>query len=89
MGHPSDIVLKRTLKELNVSFNKDKTFFCSSYTKAKMHKFPFSSPKTVYTAPLQMVHTDLWGPALMCLPKDFFTTLFLLMLIQGILGCTY
>ena len=37
--------------------------FCSSCCLGKIHKFPFSRSETVYTQPLQMIFTDLWGPA--------------------------
>ena len=29
----------------------------------KIHKFPFPLPKTVYTKPLQLIHSDLWCPS--------------------------
>ena len=37
--------------------------FCLPCCLSKIHKFPFSRSETVYTAPLQLIHSDLWGPA--------------------------
>ena len=37
--------------------------FWSSCCLRKIHKFPFSRSETVYTVPLQLIHSDLWGLA--------------------------
>lgn len=37
--------------------------FCSACCLGKVHNLPFSSTLNEYTAPLELVHTDLWGPA--------------------------
>ena len=46
----------------NISCNKN-YFFCDSCVVAKSHQFPFSLSHTVYTAPLQLVFVDIWGPS--------------------------
>ncbi|MED6163601.1 hypothetical protein PIB30_081550 [Stylosanthes scabra] len=33
------------------------------YPSAKMHQLPFLDSQTTYTAPLQLVYADIWGPA--------------------------
>ena len=37
--------------------------FCSTCCYGKIHKLPFSSFDTIYTQPLQLIHSDLWGPS--------------------------
>jgi hypothetical protein len=37
--------------------------FCIDFNKSKAHKLPFVHSTSVATAPLQVIHTDLWGPA--------------------------
>ena len=48
----------------NVPNNKKSAFdFCNSYRLGKSHKQPFSDSNTKYNGPLQLIHTDIWGPA--------------------------
>ena len=64
LGHLSIQVVKTILSQCNVpNINKMTLSFCSSCCLRKIHKFPFSKSETVYTAPLQLIHFDLWGPA--------------------------
>ncbi|KAL9443488.1 hypothetical protein AB3S75_016782 [Citrus x aurantiifolia] len=66
LGHPSSKILNHVIKACS-SFkldNKTKTFdFCDACQIGKMHKlhFPASVIKTKF--PLDILHTDLWGPA--------------------------
>lgn len=64
LGHPSESVVKTSMSKCNISkVNKNPTFVCRSCYLGKIHKFPFSNPTTIYTKPLELVHSDLWGPS--------------------------
>lgn len=57
-------MFQKICKDLNVtvgSFNKD--FVCSDcmYGKLRQSNFPISKPKA--SAPLELVFSDVWGPA--------------------------
>jgi hypothetical protein len=43
--------------------SNSKVPFCSHCCKAKSHKLPFYPSSSSATVPLQVIHTDLWGPS--------------------------
>ena len=64
LGHPSSKVVQNVLSSCNIRLlNKDKGIdnICSACCFGKFHKFPFPSSQTVYTRPLQLIVSDLWG----------------------------
>ncbi|KAK4276114.1 hypothetical protein QN277_019103 [Acacia crassicarpa] len=64
LGHSSSPVVSHIMKLCNVFNNKNSSFdFCNSCCLAKSHKQPFPDSLTQYTKPLQLIHTDIWGPA--------------------------
>ena len=64
LGHPSAAIIKNVLSKCNVAhINKMDSNFCSSCCLGKIHRFPFSLSHTTYTKPLELIHSDLWGPA--------------------------
>ena len=64
LGHPSSRIVKTVLSSCNIHVKDKSDFeFCTSCCLGKIHKFPFSHSSTVYTLPLEMIYTDLWGPA--------------------------
>lgn len=64
LGHPSSNVVKRVLKDCNISFNNnDSNFVCKSCCFGKFHKRPSPTSQTVYSYPLELIHTDLRGPS--------------------------
>jgi hypothetical protein len=56
LGHPS-------FKVVSVS-NNSASHVCDAYQQAKSHQLPFSRSTSVSTTPLQVVFSDVWGPAL-------------------------
>ena len=76
LGHPSDNVLRTTLSSLP-------TFdFCNKHVSAsdnhykhcisgKMHQLPFNKSDFVASKPLELVHSDVWGPALVTSINDY------------------
>lgn len=64
LGHPCNATLKKTLYHCNVPFVTNKhTTCCTACHLGKEHKQPFSHSASEYTAPLQLVFADVWGPA--------------------------
>ncbi|KAJ3698372.1 hypothetical protein LUZ61_002077 [Rhynchospora tenuis] len=61
--HCSHNVLDTLAKTNCLVINSKTKFFCEDCNKAKAHKKPFVSSISAATEPLQVVHTDLWGPA--------------------------
>nr|XP_025653293.2 uncharacterized protein LOC112749224 isoform X1 [Arachis hypogaea]XP_029148419.1 uncharacterized protein LOC112749224 isoform X1 [Arachis hypogaea]XP_029148420.1 uncharacterized protein LOC112749224 isoform X1 [Arachis hypogaea]XP_029148421.1 uncharacterized protein LOC112749224 isoform X1 [Arachis hypogaea]XP_029148422.1 uncharacterized protein LOC112749224 isoform X1 [Arachis hypogaea]XP_029148423.1 uncharacterized protein LOC112749224 isoform X1 [Arachis hypogaea]XP_029148424.1 uncharac len=67
MGHTAIKTVISALSNCNPDLvhNKEKlnSKVCEHCMNAKMHKLPFTSSLTVYTTPLQVVYSDVWGPA--------------------------
>ncbi|KAI4313167.1 hypothetical protein L6164_026168 [Bauhinia variegata] len=64
LGHPSQRVLDLALKGCNVKIKVNENFhFCDSCQYGKMHLLPFPISKAHAAAPLELIHTYLWGPA--------------------------
>jgi len=61
-GHCHLKSLKKILSSCNISVKPD-LHFCVACARAKCHQFPYPTSLNVYTAPLQLVYTDIWGPA--------------------------
>jgi Integrase core domain/GAG-pre-integrase domain len=58
LGHPSCKILNRLF---GVSF--EKYMECDIYKLAKLTKPPFQLPLSKSSAPFELVHSDVWGPA--------------------------
>ena len=57
-------MVERTLKSCNISYKSIKSsVLCHPCCNAKSHRLPYPNSNTSYTAPLQLIHTDLWGPS--------------------------
>ena len=67
LGHPCSKLLHSTLSSFNNSFkisiHDDICSQCKSCISAKMHKLSFPQHVMSSTSPLQLVHSDVWGPA--------------------------
>jgi transposase InsO family protein len=66
LGHPSAKVLHTIFPSLSscnpLDFNSVKSH-CKHCLAGKMHQLPFTVSTNKVTAPFQLVHADLWGPA--------------------------
>ncbi|KAF7841251.1 Retrovirus-related Pol polyprotein from transposon TNT 1-94 [Senna tora] len=74
LGHPSSKIVTSILKSCNIEckLNKDvTTSVCHSCCLGKNHALPFPSSLTTYSKPLELIHTDLWGPAPMTSSRGF------------------
>ena len=66
LGHPSDRVLVSTLPSLSSCIsvrNKHVQHHCKHCLIGKMHQLPFAHSQFQSTQPLELVHSDVWGPA--------------------------
>ncbi|KAG8487951.1 hypothetical protein CXB51_018012 [Gossypium anomalum] len=63
-GHPCKSVLLKALQSCNklIDVNKE-DFACVACHLGKEHRLPFSKSVSAYSAPLQLVVADVWGPA--------------------------
>ena len=68
LGHPCSKLLQSVLasfpSNVTISVNNDICSQCKYYISAKMHRIPFPKHDMSSTSPLQLVHSDVWGPAL-------------------------
>jgi GAG-pre-integrase domain len=62
LGHCSSAVMQLLCKTNYLPISSVDFSFCIDCHKSKSHKLPFVQSTSVATAPLQVIHTDLWGP---------------------------
>jgi hypothetical protein len=64
LGHPQSRVFSHVLnKFLHVNSVSNKVPFCTHCVEGKHHQLPFTDSVSITTRPLELVHTDVWGPA--------------------------
>ena len=65
LGHPAFPIVERVLKNNNLSFSSDNAVesVCDSCQKAKSHQLPYGTSSSTSTFPLELVFSDVWGPA--------------------------
>ncbi|KAJ4755031.1 hypothetical protein LUZ62_089436 [Rhynchospora pubera] len=63
LGHPAMHTTSKLLSLFDLPCTSTKLDVCEHCAVAKCHKLPFSSSTTVTTAPLELIHADVWGPA--------------------------
>ncbi len=64
LGHPQDCVLHLVLNKqtwLCVNNAKFSSNCCNHCIQGKLHQFPFPTSSFTTTAPLELVHSDVWG----------------------------
>jgi histone deacetylase 1/2 len=65
LGHPSSQVVQSILRLNNLSFcNNEHANVCNACQLAKSHQIPYSISRHVSTSPLELIYTDVWGPAI-------------------------
>ena len=65
LGHPSSKVMKHVLtncKHLQFSNKTQIPDFCDACQYGKVHKLHFGVTENKTASPLELIHTDLWGP---------------------------
>ena len=63
LGHPSSQIVKRVLQNNQLSFSDIYSeSVCDPCRRAKSHQLPYSKSNNISTIPLQLIHSDVWGP---------------------------
>jgi histone deacetylase 1/2 len=65
LGHPAFPIVARVIRDNKLSFVDDSSseYVCDSCQRAKSHQLPYFASNKVTTAPLELIHSDVWGPA--------------------------
>ena len=64
LGYPSSAVVKSILRSNNLGCSFDSNFsVCDACQKGKSHQLPYNNSICVTYFPLELVHTNVWGPA--------------------------
>lgn len=66
LGHPTSSIVQSIISnnKLVSSSNKELVeHICDACQQAKVHQLPYELSNRVSTIPLELVHTDVWGPA--------------------------
>ena len=65
LGHPAHPVVNSILRTYGfvLDSNKDESV-CDACQQAKIHQFPFQNSVRKSTCPLELIHSDVWGPAI-------------------------
>ena len=74
LGHPSDVVLNTALSFVDhacISNANKIVSHCKRCLSGKMHQFSFPISKFHASKPLELVHSDVWGPAPVTSSNDF------------------
>jgi histone deacetylase 1/2 len=65
LGHPSFRIVERVLRDhkLPCSFDSNKDVVCDACQRAKSHQLPYPVSTSVSSHPLELIFSDVWGPA--------------------------
>jgi histone deacetylase 1/2 len=64
LGHPSSVVVHQVLQDNKISFSEsNKESVCDACQMAKSHQLPYPKSTSVSSSPLELVFSDVWGPA--------------------------
>jgi histone deacetylase 1/2 len=65
LGHPSSPIVARVISsnKLPCLDESNKESVCDACQKAKSHQLPYSKSTSMSSHPLEVVHSDVWGPA--------------------------
>jgi histone deacetylase 1/2 len=64
LGHPSSVIVHQVLRDNNIQFSEsNKESVCDACQKAKSHQLSYPKSSSVSTFPLELVFSDVWGPA--------------------------
>jgi hypothetical protein len=63
--NPSSSIVKSIVRSNNLACapRPSSLFICDPRQHAKVHQLPFNNSIHVTTSPLELVHSDVWGPA--------------------------
>ena len=65
LGHPSKSVVELVLRTNKIACApSSESSICDACQRAKVHQLPFHRSTHVTTHPLELIHSDVWGPAI-------------------------
>ena len=63
-GHPSNKITSALLHQSKIPFTTDHSkFICTVCLEGKFAKLPFPYPAIKSATPLEVIHSDVWGPS--------------------------
>jgi hypothetical protein len=71
LGHPSTSTTLDVITAYALPCASNKLSLCQPYYMAKAHKLPFYNSLSTITTPLELVHSDVWGPSPIISCNDF------------------
>lgn len=65
LGHPAFSIVECVIRSNDLPCSSEKTIgsVCDSCLKPKSHQLPYPKSHSVSNAPLELVFSDVWGPA--------------------------
>lgn len=65
LGHPASPILSKiiSIQSLPISNSQSSYSWCDSCLSSKSHRLPFGVSSLSCTFPLEIIYTDVWGPA--------------------------
>ena len=63
LGHPSSVIVQHVISKNRLPFVSSIESVCDPCQQAKSHQLPYPISTSVSTAPLQLIFSDVWGPA--------------------------
>jgi histone deacetylase 1/2 len=65
LGHPSLAIVKQVVNNYNLSYLHESSsrLICDACQQAKSHQLPYAKSSSVSSFPLELVFSDVWGPA--------------------------
>ncbi|KAJ3704083.1 hypothetical protein LUZ61_007788 [Rhynchospora tenuis] len=63
LGHPSKDVTLNVVNRFQLPCISNKLTICHDCSIAKAHRLPFTASSSVSTFPLEIIHSDVWGPS--------------------------
>jgi histone deacetylase 1/2 len=65
LGHPTNNVVQTIVSQNNlVCSSNTQTSICDACQRAKSRQLPYTASHRVSTMPLELIHSDVWGPAI-------------------------
>jgi histone deacetylase 1/2 len=65
LGHPSKSIIESVLRTNKIACAPSSDLsICDACQRAKVHQLPYDCSTHVTTSPLELVHSDVWGPAI-------------------------
>ena len=79
LGHPYFVIIQQVLRNNQLPCVGERSLetICDSCQKAKSHQLPYPISTSVSTRPLQLVFSDVWGPAPMSVGRHTYYVSFI------------